>query len=59
MAIPIQATPNIKEKDAEKFYRSIEKNENITASDSTISDALDSYNAILKKNPNIKQIFSE
>jgi len=54
MALPIAATPVLEGEDAIRFYRELEENEGKCASDEEVCRGRDIFNAVMKKNPEMR-----
>jgi len=57
MALPIMATPTLEGEEALKFYEEMRENEAKGVSDEEIRRGAEIYNAVMKRNPDMKGLF--
>jgi hypothetical protein len=57
MALPIMATPTLKGEEAVRFYEELKENERRGISDEEIRRGTEIFNAVMKKNPEMRGLF--
>jgi len=57
MALPIMATPVLEGEDALRFYKELEESEGKRVSAEEIRRGRDIFNAVMKRNPNMRDLF--